>query len=273
MSYDESTFTLDGRRIHYELHGEGPPALVMGGWGTFCHGGWKGLPRAVVQHHRTLIYDYPGIGDSTDDEAAPATTERYAEDVAALLDHLGWERVQVIGLVGMGACIGQQLALARPELVRSLTMTGTWARPDPIFTDQLEGLRRAHLEAGFDTFQLLVASFSFTPEFYNANRDRLIGPDGSWAALRGREEAHSRLIDACLSHDTVDRLAEIACPCLVVHAGRDVITRPDMTQLLEDGIPDAQGYHWEEIAHVIAGREDRARFDQILTDFLSEVPA
>lgn len=267
------TLDLDGRVLHYELHGEGKPAVVMGGWGTFCHGGERAVPRAVLDRFRTLLLDYPGIGASTDDDAVEATTARYARDLARLLDHLGWTDVHVIGLVGLGACVGQELAITRPELVRSLVMTGTWARPDPIFIDQIEGLRQAHMQAGFDSFQLLVASFSFTEEFYNDNRDRLIGPGGAWGALRGRAQAHSRLVDACLAHDTVDRLDQIACPTLVVHAGRDVITRPSMTHVLEEGIPGAIGVHWEEIAHVIAGREQRQQFDEILTDFLTKVIA
>lgn len=262
---------LEGRDLYYEVAGEGDPALVMGGWGTYCHGRQGSVPRAISTNYRTLIFDYPGVGDSSDDDDAPATTIRYAQDVALLLDHLGWTDVHVIGLVGLGACVGQELAIARPDLVRSLVMTGTWAQADPTFTDQLEGLRGAHLHAGFDVFQLLVASFSFTAEFYNANRERLLGPEGAWGELKGRERAHSRLVDACLTHDTLDRLDRITCPTFVLHAAMDVITRPDMTRLLEQRIPGARGETWDDLAHVIAGREQRARFDRLLTEFLDQV--
>ena len=153
-------------------------------------------------------------------------------------------------------------------------MTGTWATADdPMFRDQLDGLRRAHLEAGFEAFQLLVASFSFAPAYYNAHRDRLIGPDGAWGALRGRAVEHSRLVDACLSHDVLDRLDRIACPTFVVHAGMDVITRPDMTEVLEDRIPGATGHHWDELAHVVAGKEQKIEFDRLLSDFYDGIPA
>lgn len=263
----------DGATMHYEIHGHGPPAVAMGGWGTFCHGAQGGVPRAVTRRFTTAIFDYRGIGESTDVGSTPATTAQYAADLSVLLDHLGWTRVHVVGMVGMGACVGQELVLARPDLAASLVMTGTWARVDPTFRDQIEGFRRAHLDAGFATFQLLVAAFSFTHHFYNANRDRLIGPEGAWAALQGREAAHSRLIDACLSHDTLDRLPAVNCPTLVVHAGRDVITRPDMTRLLEDAIPSATGVDWPELAHVVAGGEERRRFDEILADYYDGIAA
>lgn len=263
---------IESRKIHYEVHGEGPRALVMGGWGTFCHGGERAVPRAVLQRHETLLFDYPGIGSSTEDPSRPLTTSWIAEDVTTVMDHLGWSNVRVIGMVGLGGCVAQELAINRPDLVSSLVMTGTWAFADPLFTDQLEGFRRAHLQAGFDAFQLLVASFAFTHEYYNNNRNRLIGPNGAWKDLRDREGAHSRLIDACLSHDTRGRLERILCPALVVHAGRDPVTRPDMTQYLEAHIPMAEGFDWPELGHVVAGRDAKIKFDKILIDFLAQCP-
>lgn len=266
------TLGVDGRALHWESHGEGEPALVIGGWGTFCRKGFGAVPREAARRFRVVVFDYPGIGESEPDDHRPASTAGYASDAALLLDELGLTRVRVIGLVGLGACVAQELAISRPDLVHSLVMTGTWAGPDPTFADQIDGLRRAHVKGGFEAFQLLVASFSFTHEYYNAQRARLIGPDGAWSDLRGRAEAHSRLVDACLGHETRGRLATIACPTLVLHAGRDVITRPDMTRELEEGIPGARGVLWEDLAHVIAGKDQKVRFDRLLCEFFDANP-
>lgn len=266
-----TTLQIGDHQLFYERHGSGPPALVMGGWGTFCHGGLDAAPREVLATREVIVFDYPGIGESAPSPQRPSTTLQYAHDAIALLDHLGFTSVDIVGLVGLGACVGQQIAIHRPDLVRTLVMTGTWAQQDPTFADQIDGLRRAHLDAGFEAFQLLVASFSFTFEFYNAHRDRLIGPSGAWGALRGRAEAHSRLVDACLSHDVLDQLTSVHCPTLVVHAGRDVITRPDMTELIEDAMPNARGVYWPDIAHVIAGKEQKILFDEILRTFYLSV--
>jgi len=262
---------IDGHQLWYETHGEGPPALAMGGWGTFCHGGLGAVPREVRTTREVIVFDYPGVGQSSAGSDRDSTTMRLAQDAIALLDHLRVAAIDIVGLVGLGACVGQQIAIHRPDLVRSLVMTGTWAQPDPTFTDQIDGLRRAHLEAGFETFQLLVASFSFTAEFYNANRDRLLGPDGAWGDLDGRADAHSRLVDACLSHDVLAELETVTCPTLIVHAGRDMITRTDMTQVIERAMPNARGIMWPEISHVIAGREQKMQFDAMLNRFYAAV--
>lgn len=263
---------LGGRSLYWEDLGSGDAILCMGGWGTFCHGRERDLPRSLLQHGRVVVFDYPGLGESS---PAPATltTEDLAQDAAVLLDALGIARAHVVGLVGLGACVAQQLALLRPDLVRSLAMTGTWCRADPTLTDQLELFLDVHQSMGFGPFQRLCAVYSFAPDFYERNRDRILGPEGAWADLNGRAEAHVALVTACLTHDTEARLAAIRAPTLVVHAGADVITGPRLTRRVQDAIPSARGVSWPEAAHIIAGREAKIRLSELLEHFLLDVEA
>lgn len=260
--------TIDGRKLYYEVHGDAEETLVaMGGWGTFCHGKLNDIPRAVLADFRVVVFDYRGIGESTDLPEAEPSMASYAADVAALLEHLETGPVHVLGMVGMGACVGQELAINRPDLVRSLVMTGCWAYADPALADQLRSFRQVHLELGFAAFQRLCAAFSFDGQFYGENVDRILGSKGAWSDLEGRAEAHARLVDAGLTHDVRDRLGSITAPSLVVHAGRDPITTPAHTRLLEESIPDCRGEYWDDLTHVIAGKELRVRFDELLRSF------
>lgn len=260
--------SINGHTMYYEIHGAGPPAICMGGWGTYCHGGERHLARGLTERYSVLIIDYRGIGESDDDEATPPTMQVHAADVIGLLDHLGWMRVHFIGLVGMGACIAQEVAIARPDLVRSMVNMGAWARADAFLHDQLEVFRDIHRDSGFLAFQRHVCLMSFLPGFYNANRDRLLGPDGPWSELNGRYPAHARLVEACLRHDTLERLGSIRAPTLVVHAGLDQVTGPRTTMVLEQGIPGAEGVMLADCAHVVAGREQKAAFAELLHAFL-----
>jgi 3-oxoadipate enol-lactonase len=264
----------DGVSLHYEVHGDDSrdKVLCMGGWGSFCHGRFGDAPRYVRENYQVLIWDYRGVGSSTDDRSKPMSMQLLAADAAALIDRLGWDRVHVVGLVGMGACVGQELAIARPELVRSLLMTGTWAFVDRTLRDQLELFRDVHLTMGFEAFQKFVAAFSFTGEFYDEHRDRLLGPTGAWGDLMGKADAHARLVEACLSHDTRGRLHHITCPAFVLHAALDCVTSPRTTIPLEHGIPGCQAELWPDLAHVIAGRDMKIRFDGLLKRFLETCP-
>lgn len=259
---------INGHELYYEIHGRGPPAICMGGWGTYCHGGERHLARGLTDNYQTLILDYRGLGDSGDDAAAEPTMGLHADDVIALFDRLGWSRVHFVGLVGMGACIGQEVAIRRPDLVRSLVNMGAWARADAFLADQLALFRDIHRDSGFETFRRHVCVMSFRPDFYNANRERLLGPGGPWHELEGRYEAHARLVEACLRHDTLERLSLIRAPALVIHAGLDIVTGPRVTVPIEQGIPGAEGVLMADVAHVVAGREQKAEFSRILMSFL-----
>jgi pimeloyl-ACP methyl ester carboxylesterase len=230
----------------------------MGGWGTYCHGSHGNLARGLTDKFQVIIFDYRGIGDSGDDPAIPATIKLHADDAIALLDHLGLTQVHLVGLVGIGACICQQIALDR-----------AWCDTDDFLRDQLEMFRWIHRDAGFLAFQLAVTLLSFTPEYYNENKAKLLGPAGSWKELNGRFPTHSRLIDACVSFNSKRRLRDIRCPSLIIHAALDQVTSPRTTRTIEENIPGAEGLLWTDVAHVIAGKEQKIRFGTTLFEWLA----
>lgn len=264
---------INGHRMHYEIHGKGAPVLCMGGWGTYCHGGSHHLPRGLTDTHSVLIFDHRGIGDSGDDPDVTPSMALYATDAAELIDHLDLGPVHVIGLVGMGACIGQELAINRPDLVQSLINMNTWARPDALLRHQLEVLRDTHKHMGWKAFQKLVCLWSFEEGFYLENHQRLLGSGGPWRELRDRYEAHARLVEACLTHDTTDRLASITAPTLIVHCPLDIVNGPRLTKPIEAAIPGAEGVTLEGAAHVVAGRKLRHAFGDLVADFIARVEA
>jgi pimeloyl-ACP methyl ester carboxylesterase len=266
-----STVRRDGIDIYYEVHGSGPSLLLMGGWGSYGHGDLREVPRALRDGYRLLLVDYRGIGGSGDD-AGPASMTRLAADAIAVLEAADAGPTHVVGVVGMGGCIAQQIAITRPDLVRSLVLSGTWAAPDRAFADLLTGLLDLHRDSGFAAFQRMCAALSFAPDFYAEHAERICGPTGAWSDLAGRIDTHRRLTEACLSHDVTQRLAEVTVPSLVIHAGADVITPPRLTRRLSALLPGSRDYEWPELAHVVAGRDARARFDRILADFLASVP-
>jgi pimeloyl-ACP methyl ester carboxylesterase len=109
---------------------------------------------------------------------------------------------------------------------------------------------------------------SFLPDYYNENRERLLGPQGPWNELNGRYPAHERLVAACLGHAVTGRLPRIKAPSLIIHAGQDQVTGPRTTLPLERGIPAAEGMLLNDFAHVVAGREQKAAFASLLMNFL-----
>ncbi len=259
---------INGHDMYYEVHGSGDPVLCMGGWGTYCHGGTGQLARGLTDRYQVVIFDYRGIGDSGDDLRVPSTMRLHADDAIGLLDHLQLRNVHLIGLVGMGACIAQEIAINRPDLARTMLNMGAWCEVDDFLRDQLEMFRWLHRDLDFYAFQKAVVLLSFDAAFYNENKERLLGPNGGWRELIGRYEAHSRFIDACVGFDSRDRLHAIRCPSLIIHAGQDQVTSPRCTLPIEQGIANARGILWDDVAHVVAGREQKIRYCKALFEFL-----
>ncbi|MCZ8132896.1 MAG: alpha/beta hydrolase [Steroidobacteraceae bacterium] len=259
---------INDHDMYYEVLGSGEPVLCMGGWGTFCHDNHSHLARGLTDRYQVVIFDYRGIRDSGDDLSRPSTMRLHADDAIGLLDHLGLKKVHLVGLVGMGACITQEIAINRPDLARSIVNMGAWCEVDDFLRDQLEMFRWIHRDCGFYAFQKAVTVLSFTRGYYNENKDKLLGPQGGWKELNGRFEAHSRLIDACVGFESKSRLHRIQCPSLIIHAALDYVTSPAYTKPIEAAIPGAVGITYDDVAHVVAGKEQKMRFCRDLFAFL-----
>jgi pimeloyl-ACP methyl ester carboxylesterase len=119
----EATVTLNGISLHYELHAEGPPLLLLHG-GTGCHADWAYAGRDQFEREYHLVApDARGHGRSSFAEIGndqPTITHRQcAHDTLALLDHLGIERCKAIG-VRMGGNILLHMATLQPERIETM---------------------------------------------------------------------------------------------------------------------------------------------------------
>ena len=96
---------INGHNMYYEVHGEGLRLSTLAAGIPSAMAGTTGP--GMTDKYSTLIIDYRGIGESDDDLSMTPSTEQFADDIAALLDLLNMKSVYFVGLVGMGACIGQ----------------------------------------------------------------------------------------------------------------------------------------------------------------------
>src|SRR5271167_1608545 len=114
--------------LDYERGGSGPPLLlIMGMSGTALHWGEPFL-EALRRDFDVIAYDHRGVGASSRLEG-PITIVRMAEDALGLLDALGIDSVHIVG-ISMGGMVAQELALAHPERVRTLTLGCTYCGGD-----------------------------------------------------------------------------------------------------------------------------------------------
>jgi pimeloyl-ACP methyl ester carboxylesterase len=123
-------FTSGGFRLAYTDQGTGDAIVLVHGFGSsgainWANTGW--VAGLVASGRRVITLDNRGHGQSDKPhERAAYVPHLMAGDVAALMDHLGLVRADVMGY-SMGARISAFLAVDRPERVRSLVLAGIGA--------------------------------------------------------------------------------------------------------------------------------------------------
>lgn len=114
----------DGVKIYYEIHGSGPPLLLTHGY-SLTSEMWRGQIEALSKHHKLVLWDMRGHGQSDyPDDPAAYSEALTVEDMAALLDEAGAERA-IVGGLSLGGYMSLAFYRAHPQRVRALLIIDT----------------------------------------------------------------------------------------------------------------------------------------------------
>ena len=112
------TAQINGLEMYYEVHGDGPPLVLLHGAYMSIDTNWDALIPTFAETHKVIAVELQAHGH-TSDRDTPITYEGMSEDVAALLDHLEIDKAAIFGY-SMGASVGIRLAMDHPEKVERL---------------------------------------------------------------------------------------------------------------------------------------------------------
>jgi len=110
--------------VGYRVVGNGPPLVLIMGYGWTMEGWDPRLVHALARHNRVVMFDNAGVG-RTQPLPAPLTIDAMADQTSALIDTLGLGRPNVLGW-SMGGMIAQALAILHPAQVRRLVLCATY---------------------------------------------------------------------------------------------------------------------------------------------------
>lgn len=133
--FDDRWVEIDGNLVHYVDEGEGPPILLLNGNPSWSFG-WRDVILGLRGTFRCVAPDYPGFGLSRAADGYDFRPRSHSMVVEALVDRLGLQGIVVFGYA-WGGPIGLGLAGRRPEIVRGLVISNTWAWPDDRFRVRL----------------------------------------------------------------------------------------------------------------------------------------
>ena len=230
--------------LYYEVTGEGRPFVFISE--TACDGEvWKMYPvPEFSRDHMCITFDYRGTGRSGK-PSIPYTTDMFAEDVAAVMDHVGASDAVVCGH-SMGGRVAQLLALDHPGKVSRLILASSGASFPDTKGIPLK-LATQMVEMGYERYvSESSVAVGFTEDVRQAApRTRSRHYLDVRMANPCPPEFYLRHVIARQQHDTSHRLKDITVPALILVGEDDRSVTSDMdhrtsADILAAGIPGAR---------------------------------
>ena len=238
VGVDRTVPVPGGVRLEVTEQGQGEPLLLICGTSQ-SHRLWAPLLPALTAEYHVISYDHRGIGNSGR-TGGPISMASLAEDAAALLGELSFDRAHVLGW-SLGSTVAQELALAHPERVASLVLAATWGRTNAfqasVFTGLSHPWRTGHREVA-----LAALGIAYSPELLDSPEflPMMQQLEPLFPSTPSQMATVAEQWDADIAHDALDRLDQITAPTLVVSGTQDLLTPPDQGRAVADRIPGAR---------------------------------
>ena len=227
-------------RLYYEIQGEGPNLLLLAGLGGGTWS-WYGQVPYFKNRYRTVTFDNRGAGRSSMPQG-PYQMKEFAGDTLSLLDHVGLERIFVLGL-SMGGMIAQELALMAPDRVQAMVLGCTHCGGPSRLPPAPAAMEILLNNSGLSQREIIEKN---VPIFFSEGCRRE-EPDviaaycaAQLSAPEQPEYAFHAQLAAIASFDCGDRLEHVATPTMIVAGSEDVLIPAENSKALAQRLPHAE---------------------------------
>lgn len=287
MTAREGVVEHAGGSTWYRLVGDRgpgrPPLVALHGGPGSTHNYFAPLERLARDGRAVVLYDQVGCGRSQRRRDAAWSLELFLDELDALRDALGLDRVHLLG-TSWGGMLALEHALRRPGALASLVLSSTLASIDDwavearrlrdALPDDVRATLDRHEAAGtFDDpeYEAALAVFDArhfhrgetTPELERMRREKSVA---AYRAMVGPNEWTPT--GALRGWDVRARLVELDVPTLVLRGRHDLCTEPIAATLVE-GIRGAHGAVLERSSHTPV-LEETERYLELVGEFLDE---
>jgi pimeloyl-ACP methyl ester carboxylesterase len=240
------TERLNGIDLYWERAGEGPRLLMFNGSGSTIER-MRPLFNVLATQFDVVLHDQRGLG-RTEIPIGPYSMADYAADAIDLVDFLGWDAFNVMG-ISFGGMVAQEFSVTVPERVERLVLLctspgGVGGSSYPLHKIRsMDATERAAIS-------MTIMDTRFTPEWLDEHpSDRLFvdGISGQYGAKAGSEAERGEIeqLNARSVHDVWDRLEQITAPTFVGAGRYDGIAPLSNSEAMADRIPNAELHVYE----------------------------
>ncbi|MDO8526973.1 MAG: alpha/beta hydrolase [Deltaproteobacteria bacterium] len=229
----------NGVKIYYELHGQGEPLVLIAGLGC-DHTLWSEVIDSLSRQFQILIFDNRAVGQS-EGYGHPFSIQELAEDTAALMTVVGFQKAHVLGH-SMGGAIAQYMALNYAERVQKLMICCSASRFGLLAHIVLNtAVKFMQANVPIDLCIENMLPWVFSGDYLADAKKRKSAMD------RMLNNPHPQLLDgfvnqvaSAMAFDVVSRLSEIRLPTMVMATEQDILTPIEDARLTASGIKDAR---------------------------------
>lgn len=256
----------DGIRISYSVQGQGEPLLLIRGYATAGSMWYTQVPQ-LSESFKVITFDHRDTGNS-DRVETPYCIADMAGDVIALIEHLAWGPVHLLG-ISMGGMIAQQVTLNRSDLVNTLILgcttcnSGQGMSSDPevleLFASRPELSDEENVRRSLPVF--------FAPETLTRCPDFIDDYVQQSLAQRPPLATFVRHKEAIQGFDLCNQLQHIAVPTLIQHGGADRLLPVFNAQQLRELIPHSELRIYEGLGHLFF-MEDPEPYNRDVIEFI-----
>jgi pimeloyl-ACP methyl ester carboxylesterase len=226
---------VNGQRLYYEDTGGSGPAVIFSHGLLMDHEMFAPQVAALKDRYRCITWDERGHGGTASDELKPFSYYDSADDLAALLAHLGVQHAVLAGM-SQGGFLSLRCALTHPKVVRALILIDTQA-----------GLEDAERLAGHMQLANLWAEHGLSDEMATIIEGIILGDGWSGAAAWKAKWAKMAKVNVlgCMTtlatrDDITAKLGQIKVPALVLHGDKDAAIELGLGEALAAGLPNAK---------------------------------
>jgi 3-oxoadipate enol-lactonase len=226
---------------------------------------WREQIPTFAERFRTIAYDTRGTGRSWVPRE-PYGIDDLARDAAQVLDG----RAAHVVAFSMGGYVALTLALARPELVRSLVLAATGAGgPDRLPREQhVRDAFAAAVGQPYDEYGRRTMPLTFSPGWTERNPERFEQILAARGAHPTPDETLDAHMEACYGfYARGCDVERIQAPALVVHGNEDLIVPVANGRMLASRLPNARYVELPGTGHNLQ-LEVRKRFNALVLEFL-----
>ena len=254
--------SADGVPIRYEVGGQGSPAVVFVHCWTCDRHFWDHAAARLARDHRVVTLDLAGHGDSGRARKA-WTMEAFGEDVKAVVESLGLERVILVGH-SMGGPVILEAALRLPGQVVGLIPVDTLLNvEDRASPDQVAAFL-APLRADYKpSAEGFIRKFMFVPGTDPALIERIVRQAGAAPA-----EAAVAWLEATWRHDDAAAFEKVTVPIRAINADKF----PTDREANRRHAPQFDAMILKGLGHYLM-LEDPGRFDAALVRAVRDLAA